>query len=183
MNVNDILKIVKPLPRGVYNITTDLHRVEPILNDWAADYVSMGGMLQMVPDFQRGHVWTKAQQVAYIESLMKGVAPKTIRFATGNWISNLKPDGYMKNLYCLDGLQRVTAVIDFVNGEFAVCDGQITYAGNEDYFRSYCKLEFEVLEIETREELLETYIAINAGGTAHPTEEINRVKGLLEACK
>ena len=28
--------------------------------------------LQLNPDFQRGHVWTEAQQIAYIEFLLRG---------------------------------------------------------------------------------------------------------------
>ena len=51
---------------GSYAIDCSL----PFLKDWVADEQNEG--LELNPDFQRGHVWTREQEIAYIEFLLRG---------------------------------------------------------------------------------------------------------------
>ena len=116
--------------------------------------------LQLNPDFQRGHVWTERQQVAWLEyHLQGGKSGNTIYFNNPFWINVIGPkQGEYKDYVCVDGLQRITAVQKFIHNEIKV-------------FGSYYK-EFE-------KEVLQWYIDMNVGGTPHDNSEIERVKGML----
>lgn len=79
----------------------------------------------------------------------------------------------------VDGKQRLQAVLDFL-------DNKIRIFGH--YFKEFedkigvgtIRLRFCVAELATRKEILEWYISINAGGTPHTKEEINKVRSLLD---
>jgi len=69
--------------------------------------------LNLIPDFQRGHVWTKDQKIAYIEFMLKGPeSSKNIYFNHPGWMSSFKGDFVL-----VDGLQRITAAIDFLTDQ------------------------------------------------------------------
>ena len=61
--------------------------------------------LVLNPDFQRGHVWTEEQQVAFVEYYLMGGEIGVIYFNAPDWPS-VYHDG---NYVCVDGLQRITA--------------------------------------------------------------------------
>src|SRR6478736_5113622 len=66
--------------------------------------------LIMDPEFQRGHVWTESQQVAFVEYLLKGGRMgRDVFFNCSSWQGN-----YTTPIYCLDGLQRITACLAFM---------------------------------------------------------------------
>lgn len=68
--------------------------------------------LNMNPDFQRGHVWTEIQQSKYVEFILKG--GKSGRDFYFNW----NPD--TNDYVCVDGLQRTTALQNFVHNKLKV---------------------------------------------------------------
>ena len=43
------------------------------------------------------------------------------------------------------------------------------------------RFRFQVCCLETREEVLQLYLKINAGGTPHSKKELDRVRALLDA--
>ena len=54
---------------GSYQVNMPLYYVSERIKEWQEDeYYG----LQLDPDFQRGHVWTENQQIAYIEYLLRG---------------------------------------------------------------------------------------------------------------
>ena len=62
--------------------------------------------VDMNPDFQRGHVWTREKQIAYVEHLFKG--GKTgcdILFNHSGWNKSFKGD-----MVLVDGKQRLEAI-------------------------------------------------------------------------
>jgi len=130
--------------------------------------------LQLNPDFQRGHVWTKAQQVAFVEYLLKGgKAHRTIYFNHPNWMGS-----FMGDFVCVDGLQRITACIQFLKNEIKVFG--CYYKDFEDKLHSNVDLLFNINNLKTKKEVLQWYIEMNTGGTVHSKEQINKVKKLLE---
>jgi uncharacterized protein with ParB-like and HNH nuclease domain len=130
--------------------------------------------LQLNPDFQRGHVWTEEQQIKYIEYLLRGgKSARVIYFNQPGWMHDWKGD-----FVCVDGLQRITAVIKFMNNEIPAFG--YYYKDFEDKPHNI-DLLFNVNNLKTRKEVLQWYIEFNSAGTVHTDEEINRVKKLLEA--
>lgn len=138
--------------------------------------------LQLNPDFQRGHVWTTAQQSAYLEYFLTGgQSGLTIFFNKPSWQAGGEEPRAYDDFVCVDGLQRLTALRGFVRGE-ATAFGQrladfgqgIRQARNSD------ALVFNINNLQTRAEVLTWYLQMNAGGTPHTTAEISRVQTLLE---
>lgn len=131
--------------------------------------------LELNPDFQRGHVWTEKQQIAYIEFLLRrGKSGRVIYFNCPNWSAG----GRNGEFVCVDGLQRTTAIMRFIDNEIPA-------------FGVYCKdfedelpMEIDVLvninELQTRKEVLKWYIEMNDGGTPHTEAEINKVRKMLK---
>ncbi|MFU5648574.1 DUF262 domain-containing protein [Pseudomonas aeruginosa] len=75
--------------------------------------------LELNPDFQRGHVWTPAQQVHFIENCLRGVVASSgllIQFNSPSWNDDASESDLPPGLQCVDGLQRYTAVTEFVKG-------------------------------------------------------------------
>lgn len=79
----------------------------------------------------------------------------------------------------VDGLQRLTAFIRFLNNEIPIFGTY--YKDFDDRPRmSNGMLKFNVNDLQTRAEVLRWYIEMNSGGVVHSEDEINRVKKLLE---
>lgn len=129
--------------------------------------------LELDPDFQRGHVWSQEQQIAYLEYAMRGgVSGMDLYFNCGSWGA-----GYNTPIYLVDGKQRLTAV-------FAFLDGKVPAFGHyiheyEDRLPFEFGFHFNMNNLRARREMLAWYIGLN-GGVAHTEEEINRVKALME---
>lgn len=132
--------------------------------------------LQLNPDFQRGHVWTDDQQIAYIEFLLRGgKTARVIYLNNPNWQIH-KSDSYT-DFVCVDGLQRITAIKRFVNDEIPVFGAyQSEY---EDVPSISTSMKINVNDLKTRREVLQWYIDFNAGGTIHTDVEIQKVRMLL----
>ena len=73
--------------------------------------------LQLNPDFQRGHVWTETQQIAYVEFMLRGgKTGRTLYFNCPSW-NHPVPEGDYNEFVCVDGLQRITAITRFVHSQ------------------------------------------------------------------
>jgi hypothetical protein len=138
------------------------------------DYVAEGCDLD--PDFQRAHVWTEAQQVAYVEYVLRGGrSGRDIYFNATNWMGS----GALKNFVLVDGKQRLNAVTMFMNGKirafgqlFSEFGGPIRLSGPD--------FVFHVNTLATRKEVLTWYLEMNTGGTPHTEAEINKVREMLK---
>lgn len=168
MKASDI-KEVKPF--GNYSADTQLGYFERKITEW----VNEG--LELCPDFQRGHVWTERQQVAFVEFILKGGKTNPILFNHSGWMRDFEGE-----FVCVDGLQRITAIIKFLNNELAVFGGHCR-ADIEgiDKILQRVFIKMYVNDLKTRKEVIEWYIELNSGGTPHTEEELERVKGLLKA--
>ena len=134
--------------------------------------------LQLCPDFQRGHVWTEKQQIAYLEFFLRGgKTGRDIYFNCPSWHRPVKEGAY-DDYVCVDGLQRITAFRRFLNNEIKV------FGSYRNEFTDSPRLlndtiRLHVNDLKTRREVLQWYIDMNAGGTPHTKKEITRVTQLL----
>lgn len=162
------------LPKGVrhatHSIDVGLGSLESTLEHYQKD---MG--LDMDPDFQRGHVWTREQQIAFVEFFLRdGVTGRNIYTNCIGWYGAAMPGPYV----LVDGKQRLTALLAWIHGEFPVfgsimrSDVRLTIGRNT--------LKWHINDLETREEVLAWYCALNEGGVIHTKEEIARVKALIK---
>jgi hypothetical protein len=148
-----------------------------LLEDTLARYLKMG--LDLNPDFQRGHVWTEHQQVAYVEWILRGgESGKEVHLNHPNWQSGR--DGAF---VLVDGLQRLTAVRRFLADEIRAFGTRLSEFDDRDVLLRDWNLSFSfrVCSRKTRAEIIAWYLDFNAGGTPHAASEIERVRALLAA--
>lgn len=134
--------------------------------------------LQLNPDFQRGHVWTQAQQIAFLEYFLQGGKSGTrLYFNKPDWHNNVEKGSY-NDFVCVDGLQRITAITRFINNEIPIFG--TFFRGFKDRPRMTHTIKINVNNLKSKKEVLQWYIDMNAGGTPHTSEEIDRVKKMIE---
>lgn len=134
--------------------------------------------LQLNPDFQRGHVWTEMQQIAYIEFLLRGgKTGRDVYLNNPEW-HHKRPESDYKDYVCVDGLQRITAISKFINNAIPVFG--TLYKDFEDKLSSiHDTIRVHINDLPTKRDVLQWYIEMNEGGTPHSKEEIERVKCLM----
>lgn len=148
--------------------------------DGIANYQANYG-LNLHPDFQRGHVWTKRQRSAFVEYVLRHGRFRTdIKFNMAGW-----PDNPSGSMVIVDGLQRLTALTMFLDDRVPVF-GMTRKEWAEDdpnfepMLRSLHFQTFSVNGLRTRAEVLRWYLELNAYGTPHTDSEIHRVRALLK---
>ena len=169
---------IKDIPRvkgyGNYSVVVHLIRVDQAIDR----YIKEDG-LELNPDFQRGHVWTEAQQIAFVEFLLKGGKCPPVLFNHPGWMKSFEG-----GMVCVDGLQRITAIRKFLADDLAIFEGHTRseIEGVDNRLRSFY-LDFYINDLETKHDVLDWYLEINALGTPHTQEELERVRSLLEEMK
>ena len=138
---------------------------------------SIGDGLQLCPDFQRGHVWNREQQSAYMEFVFRGgKSGRDIYMNHPGWMESWKGDFVL-----VDGLQRITAALAFLDNEVPIFGSYKNEFDRLPFFSA--TLRIHVAKLQTRAEVLQWYIDFNAGGTPHADAEIERVRAMIEAEK
>ncbi len=174
----------RPLRKAAYMVQVPINRVEAALADLDDDARRQGGQLELIPDFQRGHVWTQDKQIAFMESVVRGVAPLVIRFNCPGWqgdASAALTDMNPHSVVCIDGLQRLTAMREFMAGKFKIFDKySVDDLDNTPFsFRRMGMMwSQEVFNFQKRSDLLQFYLDLNSGGVVHSDAELERVRGL-----
>lgn len=162
-NFQDIPRFTMPASYHV-NIPLD-YLVEQI-----SRYIENG--LQLNPDFQRGHVWTEAQQIAYVEYVLRGGTSGReiyLNLPGLNWGD--------AEFVCVDGLQRITACLRFMENEIPAFG--TLYKDYEGRISQQMNLSLWINTLETRQEVLTWYLELNSGGTAHTEAELDKVRGMI----
>lgn len=132
--------------------------------------------LDLDPDFQRQHVWTEAQQIAYVEFILSsGNTAKQILFNSPGWFSGHGE----QHLVIVDGKQRLNAVRQFLSDRIPAFGYR--FSEYEDRLPRHAEFIICINELQTRTEVLQWYLELNSGGTPHTDSEIERVKELLKA--
>lgn len=144
------------------------------IEGWLVD-CAKGEDLDLDPDFQRGHVWSESQQIRYVEfALRGGYSANDIYFNCPGWSmcqSERTP------IVLVDGKQRLEAVRRFMRGEIRAF-GRYLHEF-EGRLPLHLRFRVHVNSLQSRAEVLQWYIDLNAGGVVHSDEEINRVRVLL----
>lgn len=168
MKFSDIQPLTKS---GTYNTNVPWNVLETEL-----DMLHQYG-LQLCPEFQRGHVWTPQQKTAYVEFRLRGgKSGEKIYFNFPSWYKDV-PNGAYNDFVCVDGLQRLTAVRDFL-ADRVPAFGYL-YSEYEDALPTRIDFVFNINDLKSEVNVLKWYLDINAGGTPHAEEEIERVKSIL----
>lgn len=87
----------------------------------------------------------------------------------------------------VDGKQRLEAIRKFLRGELKAFGYYIQefedYKNKEGKIVLSYKYEliFHINDLQTRKEVLQWYLDLNAGGVVHTPEELDKVRKLLEA--
>lgn len=181
-------KLIRPVPQarasfdvlfgGVGALESQLASME---RDWG---------LNLAPDFQRGHVWNDAQRQAYVEGIFDETvtsAQKVIQFNCPHWDREPAPgtSDLPEEIQIVDGLQRLTALRMFMAGQvrpFGMTYEELLQTDFSPKSPRYW-VKFAVHTFQTREQLLDFYLRINAGGTPHSEQELERVAALLEEAR
>lgn len=156
---------------GDYQTSISWDYLEYCLNKWQTDKLAK---LELNPDFQRGHVWSKEQQIKFVEyKLSGGPGANIIYFNCVGWMNN-----YKGPFILVDGLQRITAILSFLHDEIPAY-GYYLHDFDQPLRFIKSNLLFNINNLKTRKEVLTWYIQMNSGGIAHTEEEIERVRKLL----
>jgi hypothetical protein len=133
--------------------------------------------LNLNPDFQRGHIWTRSQKIAYIEFILRGgKTARVIYLNNPSWYRTVANGGY-DEFALVDGKQRLMAWRQFLDNVFPVFGS--FYRDFSDSLRVTHTMRVNVNDLLTRAEVLQWYLDFNAGGTPHARSEIDRVRHLL----
>lgn len=158
---------------GNYKVDHQWHDLEDALENYSD---RKSAQLDLDPDFQRGHVWTEAQQIAFVEFKLKGGLSGNIIFLNcAGWMRDFRGPFQL-----VDGKQRLTAVLKFIRNELPIFGRTISeWEDGQRELRRY-QFTFYINNLEKRSEVLQWYLDLNTGGTPHTDSEITRVRKLLE---
>lgn len=163
---------------GAYQVEVPLIRLMDYLKDFEEDYG-----LELNPDFQRGRVWTDDQKVKYLEFFLSGgMSGNTLYFNSPIYNGAEGEDISDTTVICVDGLQRISAVDDFVNNKIKVFGS---------YFKEFTDMPRDGIHrfkvcingLTRKKDILTWYVQLNEGGTPHSSEEIARVKQMITDIK
>lgn len=139
-------------------------------------YIEEYGLI-LNPEFQRGHVWAEEQQEKYIEYVLKGgTSGKEIFFNKPSWHCKAKTD--YDEFVCVDGLQRITAIMKFQANELKVF-GLYYNEFEGDPREVTTRMSIRINDLQYEKDVLQWYIEMNEGGTPHTKEEIQKVKDMV----
>lgn len=174
-----ITRLVNPLPDPKYTVNVFFSYLERALTGYSDDWG-----LNLDPDFQRGHVWTTAQQEAFVEGMLRGTVGESLRviqFNAPHWEDDQYAGDLPAEIQIIDGLQRLTAVRKFMAGEvraFGLLADEFKGTPFSPH-KARFSLLFSIHSFGWRKDLLRYYLDINTGGTPHSAQEIERVRHLL----
>lgn len=135
--------------------------------------------VELDPDFQRAHVWTEAQQIAYVEHCLRGGSGgRMILWNCHDWNEHTG----LHPVVLVDGKQRIEAVRAFLRDDIKAFRTKYSnYKDKLDFVRY--RFRFNINSLKTRAEVLQWYLEINDGGVVHTDEEIEKVRQMLQAEK
>lgn len=129
--------------------------------------------LNLDPDFQRAHVWTQEQRIAYVEYLLQGgEVAKTLIFSCRKW-RECVPEDYV----LVDGKQRLNAIRGFMRNEVPVFG---KYLREINMVGFGATIYWRVVEVNTQEDAMRLYLSLNCGGTPHTPAELDKVREMLQ---
>jgi hypothetical protein len=158
-------------PRAHYQVHVSLDYLAEHIRGYAESYG-----FTMDPEYQRGHVWTMEQRERYVEHVLAGgETALDIIINVRNW--NKPSAGKEGVAEVLDGKQRLTALLMFMRDEVRAFG--LLYSEFEGKPRR-SHIVWKVVDFD-EVDVLRHYVMLNAGGTVHTQDEIERVRALIAA--
>lgn len=136
--------------------------------------------LDLDPDFQRGHVWSKDNQIKFIEFILKGGKSPPLYFNSPCYRQSSSENKLPDTIVLVDGKQRLNAILSFINNEIPVFGYYLNDFEDKVFLLRHFSISYYINSLQTRKEVLQWYLELNEGHIAHSKEEIERVKVLLE---
>lgn len=128
------------------------------------------------PDFQRGHVWDTQKKQDYVEYVLRGgQSSRDIWWNCAGW----QTKDFKHPLVLVDGKQRLTAVTDFLTNNLKVF-GSLRSEFTDRIRMAGPSFRVHVNNLQSRAEVLQWYLEMNAGGVVHTKEELDKVRVLLK---
>lgn len=143
---------------------------------WRLLLIDMDKGRLIVPDYQRGRVWTSEQSARFMGYVLTGGQPPPI------WVQE-HADEFVDEV--IDGLQRLTAFRAFMDGAVPaeLPDGRRVFISDlaPDAVVRLRGLHINkmIVRLPTRADVLKLYLRLNRGGTVHTDTEIERVQAML----
>jgi hypothetical protein len=138
--------------------------------------------------YQRPYVWTLKEKQLLIDSIYNNIeiGKIVVRKRSFSWVKNRVDVGLLEHTafsQMVDGKQRVTTLLSFINNEFPDSNGNyfsdLSVIAQRKFF-SFRGVTFgELGEEATDEDVLRTFLMINHAGVPQSEEHINFVKSLL----
>jgi len=165
---------IKSLPkltslRSSHTYEIELKRLPETIKHYVDEYG-----LELNPDFQRGYVWTLEQKIKFIEFLLKGGETTPLQFNHPGWMNS-----FAGEFVCVDGLQRLTAILEFSDNQFPVFDNIYRKDISSGWY-VLMGLKIRINTLKTRKEVLQWYVELNSGGTVHTREELEKVRKMIK---
>lgn len=179
MKYDEFLALIKPIERPIRNFHCGFNYLETWIegeNEYCADGIDFN------PDFQRGHVWTEQQQIHFLENVLRRIVDEsglTIRFNNPVWSETEIIGDLPDQTVCVDGLQRLTAIRKFIKGELMVFGVKCDDLPMRVILRDL-RIVIQMYDFQNQKDLLQFYLDINGGGTAHTDSELSRVREMME---
>lgn len=138
------------------------------------------GCLDLDPDFQRAHVWDEDKQIHYVEFVLRGGrSSRDIFMNCASWSGRGKSYTTEQPIALVDGKQRLEAVRRFLRDEIPAF-GSFRSEYTDKIRMTGPSFRFHINDLQTRRQVLQWYLDLNTGGVVHTSEEIEKVKALLE---
>lgn len=162
---------IKPFPQSYYRVNIPIGDLLSTL----ARYKEKRNLI-LEPEWQRGRVWSRGQKIAYLEYFFKkGSSGRDIYFNCSSWLQ-----GCDTPVYCVDGLQRITAAVDFMEGRIPIF-GSYLSEFEDSLGLDEPSFIFNVMTLKNKRDLLKVYLDFNSGGTPHNQAELDRVRKMIES--
>ena len=124
--------------------------------------------LELEPPFQRSHVWTKEEQISFVEYGLKGgLSGRNVYLNARRWGT-----GEPYPLVLVDGLQRITAVLAFLNDEIPAFGTLRSEYEDDMHYTSPC-FEWFVNDLPSMHMVVDWYVELNSTGRPHTVAEID----------
>ena len=188
MENDELYNIIQPLKSAKYTCALHWNWIDRWIEQQSED-----GGFNDSPEYQRGHVWTEAQQISFIEAVLRGIIPDSLLSIRLNnptfddsvlsawcnhkqWLSELP-----REVQVIDGEQRLQTIRKFMHNKLAVFDGKIKADNlNGTHFSAKGRIiQVNIMNFTTQRDLLQFYLDLNAGGTPHSQQELDKVRAML----
>ena len=133
---------------------------------WYDKEYNLKWLSNITPEFQRSNdKWSKSMQKRFIENILMGAKTELLLFKMSEF----------EDSKIIDGLQRTTAIIDFINGDIKPFD--YSFDELKEHLRSFPShnLVIKIYTFDTWEEVGRFYIDMNENIT-HSSDDIKKAK-------